>query len=425
MADFPGGLNLDQGTAVELILRFLADPDKQFFLLSGYAGTGKTYSVQHLIPLVRGRLIFTAPTNKATKVLRDTLTTDRYKPECRTIYSLLGLRLEANGEIKELAEPEDPVDLSQYKAVIVDEASMVNSNLFRFIKLTADTQQVKFIFMGDPAQLPPVKELRSPIWNNAHAVAELRHVMRHDNQILTLATAIRKVVDHPAPRVTIASDNSEGQGVWRLGEGEFEARIMEAVDRNRFSEPNIAKAIAWRNMTVDALNKRIRERIFDNAAAQPWLPDDRIILMEPAKDSSGEIAGTTDDEGRVTRVEVDWHPEWREFKVWRLNVTTDDNRPIILRVLHEDCFAEHTRRAEELAQAARLDRRKWGVFWDFKEAFHKVRHSYAITAHRAQGSTYEAAFVDWRDILLNHNRSEAYRCLYVACTRPKKELYLN
>lgn len=418
-------LTLEQGQAIELMAAFLRDPEAQFFLLAGYAGTGKTFCIQNLVGLARGRLIFTAPTNKAMKVLRDTLTTDQYKPECRTIYSLLGLRLEANGEIKELAVPEDPIDLTQYRAVIVDEGSMVNSKLFAFIQQVAKDQKVKFIFMGDPAQLPPVGEPRSPIWEHCHKVAELTRVMRHDNQILTLATAIRKVVDHPAPRVNLQSDNADGQGVWRLSEGEFEARIMQATDAGRFSRANDAKAIAWRNVTVNALNRRIRQRIFDNAALQPWLTGDRVLVMEPAKDHEGNTVATTDDEGTITRVEVDWHPKWREFKVWRVSVTTDDNRPIVLRVLHEDCFAEHTRRAEELAQAARLDRRKWGVFWDFKEAFHKVRHSYAITAHRAQGSTYEAAFVDWRDILLNHNRSEAYRCLYVACTRPKKELYLN
>lgn len=418
-------LTLEQGAALEAITDFLRDPEKQFFLLSGYAGTGKTYCIQHLVGLVRGRLIFTAPTNKATKVLRDTLTTDQYKPETRTIYSLLGLRLEANGEVKELTVPEDPLDLTQYRAVIVDEASMINTNLMRFIRQTADTQNVKFIFMGDPAQLPPVGEVRSPVWTQCHASAELKTVMRYDNQILALATALRGQVDHPAPKFVRKTDNAEGEGVWVCGEGEFEQRILDAAGQGRFSVANNAKAIAWRNVTVDAFNRRIRQRIFDNAASTMWLPDDRIILLEPAKDLNDETVATTDDEGRVTRVEEEWHPTWGEFKVWRISVTTDDNRVIVLRVLHDDFRQAHDRKAEELAQAARLDRRKWRSFWDFKEAFHKVRHSYAITAHRAQGSTYEAAFVDWKDILANRNRSEAFRCLYVACTRPKKELYLG
>jgi hypothetical protein len=50
-------LTLEQGTALEAITSFLRDPEKQFFLLGGYAGTGKTYCIQHLVPLVRGRLI--------------------------------------------------------------------------------------------------------------------------------------------------------------------------------------------------------------------------------------------------------------------------------------------------------------------------------------------------------------------------------
>ena len=418
------GPNLQQGTAIEKMEDFLRDPAARFFLLSGYAGTGKTYCIQHLIPRVRGRMVFTAPTNKATKVIRDTLASQEYKPECRTIYSLLGLRLEANGEIKELAVPEDPLDLSEYKAIVVDEASMINQTLFKFIELTAKQQGIKFIFMGDPAQLPPVKELRSPIWEAADTVAELTKVMRFDNQILKLATALRQIVDHPAPKINLTADNDGTEGVWRVSEGECEQRLLDAAEQGRFSKPNCAKAIAWRNVTVDQLNARIRSRIFDNPS-QPWLPSDRIIITEPAKDLNDEVVATTDDEATVTRVEETWHPTYGEFKVWRISATTDDNRPIVLYTLHESFTAQHARKVEDLAAAARLDRKRWGLFWDFKDAFHKVRHGYAITAHRAQGSTYDTAFVDWRDILLNRNRGEAFRCLYVACTRAKYRLILN
>ena len=95
------------------------------------------------------------------------------------------------------------------------------------------------------------------------------------------------------------------------------------------------------------------------------------------------------------------------------------------RVLHEEHEGAFANKTERLAQEAKADKRKWRHFWDLKDAFHSLRHAYAITAHRAQGSTYEHAYVDWRDILLNRNRQEAYRCLYVACTRPKKVLVLG
>lgn len=416
--------NLQQGTAIEKMMDFLADPSSSFFLLSGYAGTGKTFCIQHLIPKVRGRMIFTAPTNKATKVIRDSIFFPEYKPECRTIYSLLGLRLEANGEIKELAVPEDPVDLTQYRAIVVDEASMISSLLFSHIEATAREQKVKFIFMGDPAQLPPVKELRSPVWSKCDMVAELTQVMRYDNQLLKLATAIRKVVDHPAPSLKLLSDNDNNEGVWLLSQAEFLRRILDAAGQGLFSKPNAAKAIAWRNVTVDALNSQIRNRIFSNPE-KPWLPEDRVIVMEPAKDLNDEIMATTDDEGTVTGVAEDWHPVYGEFKCWRISVTLDTGNIAVFWVLHEDFQVAFARKSEELAAAARTNRRLWGMFWEFKETFHRLRHAYAITAHRSQGSTYDTAFVDWRDILLNRNRGEAFRCLYVACTRPKKQLFLN
>lgn len=395
--------------------------------LKGPAGTGKSYCMKELAERITSRMIYTAPTNKATKHLRDTLTTDEYKPECRTIYSLLGLRLEANGEVKELTEPEDPVDLTQYAAVIVDEASMINANLFSFIQDVARMQKVKFIFLGDAAQLPPVKEDSSPIWSHADTVCELTEIRRHDNQILTQATAIRSQVDHPTPKFNRCAGHDASGGVWFCSGPEFRDRILDAASRGDFSKPEGTKFVAWRNVTVDQWNAVIRQRIFENAAESFWLPSDRIVLTSPAQDpmDSEKTSGTTDDEGRVERIDIVEHPRFDEFECYRLSVTFDDNRVARLFVPHERAKPRIDRRLEELASIARIERRKWRDYWEFKDAFHSVRHSYAITAHRSQGSTYDRVFVDWRDILLNRHRSEAFRCLYVAATRPRRELYFN
>lgn len=142
-------------------------------------------------------------------------------------------------------------------------------------------------------------------------------------------------------------------------------------------------------------------------------------------DLDGKKIADTDDEGLVERVDVEYHPEFGNYKTFRITVTTDDNRLIVLRPLHPESVAEHTRELENLAQQAKSNKRLWGKFWDLKEAFHTVRHGYATTAHRSQGSTYETSFVDWRDILVNRNLTEARRCLYVAFTRAKYRVFLN
>lgn len=414
----------EQIAAAEAISTFLADPKKKTFLLEGGAGTGKTYTAQALLDSVKGRVLYTAPTNKATRVLRMTLSREDFKPECRTIYSALGLSMKENGEVKELTAPEDPVDLSAYRLIVLDEGSMVNSQVNTYIKRAQEAYGFKLLVMADFAQLPPVGEPFSPL-RAVEDKATLTTPRRFENQILRQATAIREAVDKPFMRLSLESDNDDAGGVFRSGEGAYEETLRRLAREGDFSRPDCAKAIAWRNITVDRYNSLIRREIFGSESAVLWLPGDRLSTLGPCLDLDGKKIADTDDEGLVERVDVEYHPEFGNYKTFRITVTTDDNRLIVLRPLHPESGADYARELENLAQQAKSNKRLWGKFWDLKEAFHTVRHGYATTAHRSQGSTYETSFVDWRDILVNRNLTEARRCLYVAFTRAKYRVYLN
>jgi hypothetical protein len=414
-----------QTTALDAIIAWLddrsAEPLRTF---RGVAGAGKTFLLRQL-PIVRprGRVVWTAPTNKAVKCLREALTADDYKPDCRTIYSLLGLRLEANGEVKELSQPEDPVDLSSYSLVVVDEAFMVNSALMAAIKAAQTTTGVRFLFVGDPYQLPPVKEDRSPV-EAIPTLAELNEVMRHDNQILTLATTLRGQMGRAVSNIQLRSDNDNSEGVWKLDRRRFEALILDKAGMGWFSDGTTAKAIAWRNVEVDRLNALIRAKVFPGVEA-PFVVGDRVIFTSPARDLDDEPIASTDDEGIVEAVTLEQHPVYPEFRCYSLRIALDTNRVVVARAADPTEAAAWTRKKDDLALLAKANGRLWRNFWDFIEAFHGIRHAYAITAHRAQGSTYENAFVLWSDILLNRNRQEALRCLYVAITRARKRLVLG
>ena len=414
----------EQVAAAEAISAFLSDPTKKTFLLEGGAGTGKTYTAQALLDSVKGRVLYTAPTNKATRVLRMTLSREDFKPECRTIYSALGLSMKENGEVKELTAPEGPVDLSAYKLIVLDEGSMVNSQVNSYILRAQAAYGFKLRVMADFAQLPPVGEPFSPL-RAVSDKATLTTPRRFENQILRQATTIREAVDKPFLRLSLESDHDGEAGVFREGEGNYEATLRRFAADGDFSRPDCAKAIAWRNATVDRYNSLIRREIFGSEASALWLPGDRLSTLGPCMDLDGKKIADTDDEGLVERVDVEYHPEFGNYKTFRITVTTDDNRLIVLRPLHPESVAEHTRELENLAQQAKSNKRLWGKFWDLKEAFHTVRHGYATTAHRSQGSTYETSFVDWRDILVNRNLTEARRCLYVAFTRAKYRVFLN
>ena len=425
-------LNSEQQAALDAMVAWANAPSKSgapFFVLEGFAGTGKTFTCKALIDHVRGRMCFTAPTNKAVKVLRQTLTNDSYRPECATIYSLLGLQMVANGEVKELKgrdkDSDDKLDLSVFKIVVVDEGSMVNKVLMNYITQAAREYNIRFLFMGDPAQLPPVGETASPIWGLAvdgyAGHAALRTVMRHDNQILELVTRIREVVDHFAPQVGLKSNFDDQGGVHVVQADSLRGRLIQEAECGRLSKPNGSKLIAWRNVKVDEYNRLARRTLYgDEQSRIPYIVGDRVLFTGPAMDLDDKPMARTDDEGEVTTVGYCDHPVYPEYQSIRLGITLDDNRTVTAFTLNPVDHARFDRDCNVYAAEKR-----WRDFWALKEAFHGIRHAYAITAHRAQGSTYHTALVDYRDILLNRNRQEAYRCLYVACSRPTTELWLG
>ena len=415
----------EQKRVIDDIRAWLLSKTSSFFLLKGSAGTGKSYCIRALAE-ESGTYAFTAPTNKATKVLKDSVTTPAFKPTCRTIYSLLALKLSADGEVKELVGSKEPRDLSIYTAIIVDEASMIPEKLFEHIERAAVKYNARFIFMGDEAQLPPINELRSKVWETA-ASAQLTKVMRHDNAILDLATKIRDQVDAKRPHIDLLTNHSEGEGVWKLGRKDFEGLIREEAKKGFFSTPNKNKVIAWTNASVGGFNKLIRNTIFDEPGTPPWTRDDRVIFASAIRDKYDMPLASVDDEGTVLHAAEGYIDI---YKVWDIEIELDSDvddvkKLVYASVLHEESKTDYDENLDKMADAARRKKGSWKAYWEFKELFTDLRYAYAITAHRAQGSTYDTAFVCWQNILRMHNINEAYRCLYVAATRPKRRLIFS
>jgi exodeoxyribonuclease-5 len=409
------------------------------FLIDGAAGTGKTYCLRALLDTLDDLegVIFTAPTNKAVRVLRQTLKSAGIHSPCLTIYSALGLKMAPNGEIKELTHSEKldiNVDWNKTGLCILDEASMVSKKLMQYIEQMQRTYSTRMLYLGDSAQLPPVGESISPAmrmpYDECHAT--LTKVVRQDNQILTLGSAIRESLNAFIPKIVLGNDHDDQEGVWKLSnQASADRAIIEALGAGLFSQPTGAKCIAWRNVTVNKLNQFVRSHLFPGG--DMFCPDDRIICTEPCTElvkPAGQMfptIHTTDTEGTIQSATLVEHPWFTEFEVWKLTCLSDDGDRMHLYVLdqtNQQMVKLWKAEKEKLLYLARNDPSQWGKFWGFIEAFHSVRHGYAITSHRSQGSTYEQAFVNFSDIFCNQNRSEAFKCLYVACSRPKKKLFL-
>ena len=141
------------------------------FVLSGYAGTGKTFLSTRLLQLVEARSLcwtVVAPTHKAVGVLRQHLHQAGLRPTWypSTIHRLLRLKLKRQGD-REICEEtaQTAASLENLALVLVDEASMVDSGLLEITLRCAHPFRTRLVFVGDPAQLPPVGEPASPVFS--------------------------------------------------------------------------------------------------------------------------------------------------------------------------------------------------------------------------------------------------------------------
>ena len=421
-------LNSEQREAVDKMHEFLKGKN-QMFMLEGSAGTGKTTCVQTLLRETPDKVFaLSAPTNKATKVLREVSEREGITAECRTIYSLLGLRISKDSEFVQI-EPLGDSAVMDYDVVVIDESSMVNAKLFDFVCDAVAASDVKIIFMCDPLQLPPVKEARSPTLEIRNKFV-LSKVERHDNQILAFATGLREsILNGTMP--TFKSDNDDKGGVFCVDWRRMQKHLEKAYTSDSYlSNQGNIKTIAWRNDTVAHYNAFVRKAIYgERADVEDFILNERVVATHPIPkiDDERDIRMVTDEEADVVALQTGPHPMFGDINCYWLTMESEFSEMWAYGfVVHADSRRAYDARLNQLAEQARKKALPWSSFWAYKHTFfHNIRPCHSITAHRSQGSTYETTFVDVEDIMANYNRAEALRCLYVAATRAQRVLVMK
>jgi exodeoxyribonuclease-5 len=259
--------NNDQTEALQKIRNWIKSKN-QFFTLAGFAGTGKSTIIKKIIDEYRGKLVVSAPTHKAKKVIMRTT-----EQEGQTLHALLGLRPDINLDDFNPNDPKystlAPPRISDYNLVIIDEASMINQDLYDLIKDTIKGwKSIKILFMGDPAQIPPVGEKESVVFNGTiKDKHELTKIMRQEdgNPLFEIYDKLRNNLRKSTGGFERKTNlNSKNEGIiYTNDKSEFREQLTRIFDSKEFRRDfDYAKLIAWRNNTVMKSNKLIREIIY-------------------------------------------------------------------------------------------------------------------------------------------------------------------
>lgn len=391
----------DQETAVVLAEAWWRDPARgeKPFRLDGYAGTGKTFVVEHVVGRMGinpDNVLAVAPTGKAARVLArrtdwptSTIHRALYVPLEDPRVTRARARLEAAedpGEREEarqqLADAErqaelgfsrNGADLSTYELIVVDEHSMVDE------RVAADLMalQKPLLLLGDPGQLPPVKGRSG--FADVRPRVTLTEVMRQDegSAILHAAAQARRgqpiragdYDDSPAFRVVPPKT---------LGEDDYAGFDVILVGTHKVRR---------------GFNRRMRQVLgFDRDRPLPMADEPLVVRRNDYR------LGVTN--GQTVTAVRDAEPI--DYDTASLSVRDDLDRVLdvtanVLRV------RQHVERAEVYGVRGALD----------------VDLAYALTVHSAQGSEWDSVCVvdDWP----GNQRRE---WLYTALTRGSKHVTL-
>ena len=417
-----------QQLALSQLKSFTQSQDK-FFRLTGYAGTGKSFLMCHYIKwLISEGITFVAacPTNKAAKSLRSLADEEDLNLDVKTVAQLLGQQPEINEETgKEEFLIKGEADLTGYNIVIVDEFSMVNKDNFKEIVTAARSSLLtKVVFVGDAAQLPPVKE-KEPIVATSELInrdATLTEVVRYDGQIARVAEVIRSNPKYS--RAIYPFSTSSDRTILCVRRGEWLERAIELFESEEYQlNPDHVRFLAWRNKTVKSLNQFVRTKLWGQDAL-PYVPGDRLIarkpLFRPKPGGKGKnkwrILINNSEEATVIeagqRKELVFQKEIYQY--WQVEVQPEaGGKTQMLSILHEDCWELHSEQIKHFAS-----KKQWSYYFDLSRMFDDVGYAYALTTHKAQGSTIDYVFLDVNDM---RGCSDRQKLLYTALTRAKQQ----
>lgn len=421
------------------------------FILTGYAGTGKTSLLGALVNTLDSfkiQTVLLAPTGKAAKILGNYSGKSAF-----TIHKYIYRRKDKTADYSSI---EININLHKNTVFIVDEASMIGDysmdkfgnisprnlleDLFNFVY---SSEGCKLILIGDVGQLPPVGSNFSPALNANHLAhyfptlevtsGHLTEVLRQklDSSILFNATELRK--EHDDFYRFILRHNGDVTSINGL---ELQDDLESSFANQGMDETII---VTRSNKRANEFNNQIRSRIF-------WYEDqlcngDLLMVVKNnyhwMKDEPkmGFVAnGESMLVKRVLKFETIYGFEFAKVIVQfpDYDAIGEQEVIILLETLQSEEPNLNRNRLKELFFAVEEDylheknkKKRYELIFSnpYFNAL-QVKFGYAVTCHKSQGGQWNHVFIDVGYLPPDLDLKEYNRWLYTALTRAKERAFL-
>jgi exodeoxyribonuclease-5 len=441
----------DQSESLKKIAAYICENNNDIiFLLTGYAGTGKTSlisSIVRTLDLLRMKSVLLAPTGRAAKVLASFAGKQAFTIHKR-IYRQKSMKEGMGSFVLDR-------NLQKNTFFIVDEASMISNNsndtsifgsgrlLEDLIEYVYSGTDCKLILVGDTAQLPPVGSILSPALD-PYALkefgfglisTELKQVVRQSETsgILMNATLIRQQVsDRILEKPKLDCHNFKD--IVRLAGEDLIDEISTSYGTCGLEGTII---VVNSNKQANRYNQGIRDRIFFRE--EEISPGDIVMVVKnnyslaDEEDPTRFIAnGDIAEIRKIRKHEERFGFRFAEMELFFPDYNLEIDTRVMLDVLHLDSPALPADRNSELfhnilADYAHLKSRKKQFDAVREDPYFnalQIKFAYAVTCHKAQGGQWERVFIDQGMFNRNEITIDYLRWFYTALTRSTEKVYL-
>lgn len=443
----------NQKKIIESFSNYLSeDNSSTFFILNGYAGTGKTTIIAAIVSALKSlgiKTILLAPTGRAAKVLSQysgekalTIHKRIYREQTNAAYeSKFSLNINRENEA----------------LFIVDEASMLSSGtnadktifgsgslLDDLIQYVRSGKRCRLMLVGDSAQLPPVGDDYSPALSPVEFLPfgevvyqTMDEVVRQEQSsgILFNATLVRCMLENSIfeiPHLDMQYNDIEA-----VNGGEFLEKLQECYDRYGRDQTIV---ITRSNKRANRYNEGIRRNIL--FAEEEIESGDMLMVVKNNYHYTERIEDcpmsfiANGDIARLKRIR-----RFEELYGFRyanavLEFGDYDNTEIECKVLLDTINSESPSLTYEQSQKLFYEvekdyadiKSKIKRFKEIRENEYfnalQVKFSYAVTCHKAQGGQWSAVFIDRFLFGDEPMTKDMLRWLYTALTRATERVFL-
>lgn len=447
-------LNIEQQELKERLLSFLNSSQNGYFGIYGAGGTGKTYTICHTIHDFKGKILFLGATNKVTNVLKDSLIKSGYlKPAfIKTIDSFLKFKINRDHDNKQTISYSFPSKSEIPDLIVIDEISLISFQKFNLLEQLKN--DCKFILLGDYLQLPPIEEERENITRNEDGfqvskiflsipkkntfTLTIQNRQKTDSDLGKMISSFREFMTMKIDARKLASKKNNSIDIFHYDIND--PKLKEEIKNNN------CVAVCHKNLSVLNFNwvigstKSMRKDYrLNEINIGDSLMFDQFYNHKETKFYTSNIIDVVSIEKNCTEKFYIKDGMIKTIIFNNITVINSDKKTQIIRYIHGGLYGQNGGGLTSSVYGQRktylehIKKNKNSLinksyltdlntrFANYQNSFAKLKRPYAITCHKAQGSTYDTVIIPVYDYYAI-NYKDANQLLYVALSRAKEKI---